>query len=52
MSRSQISTYLATPLFKACLFFVAAHLLHAGNLRVYQEAAEDEKPGPQESGAG
>jgi hypothetical protein len=44
----QISTYLVALLFKVCLFFVVTHLLHAGNLRVYLEAAEDGKLGPQE----
>jgi hypothetical protein len=48
----QISTYLVALLFKVCLFFVVTHLLHAGNLRVYLEAAEDGKLGPQEPRAG
>jgi hypothetical protein len=47
----QISTYLVALVFKVCLFFVVTHLLHAGNLRVYLEAAEDGKLGPQESEA-
>jgi hypothetical protein len=46
----QISTYLVALLFKVCLFFVVTHLLHAGNLRVYLEAAEDGKLGPREPG--
>jgi hypothetical protein len=47
----QISAYLVALLFKVCLFFVVTHLLHAGNLRVYLEAAEDGKLGPPESEA-
>jgi hypothetical protein len=43
----QIYTYLVALLFKVCLFFVVTHLLHAGNLRVYLEAAEDGRLGPQ-----
>ena len=35
--------------FKVCLFLVVTHLLHAGNLRQYLEAAEDGKLGPQTS---
>ncbi len=42
----QIYTYLVALLFKVCLFLVVTHLLHAGNLRVYLEAAEDGKLGP------
>jgi hypothetical protein len=40
----QIYTYLVALLFKVCLFLT--HLLHAGNLPVYLEAAEDGKVGP------
>ena len=47
----QVYTYLVALLFKVCLFLVVEHLLHAGNLRVYLEAAEDGKLGPRESGA-
>ena len=48
----QIYTYLLALLFKVCLFLVVTHLLHAGNLRIYLEAAEDGKLGPPaESGA-
>ncbi len=43
----QIYTYLVALLFKVCLFLVVTHLLHAGNLRRYLEAAEDGKLGPQ-----
>jgi hypothetical protein len=43
----QIYTYLVALLFKVCLFMVVTHLLHAGNLRRYLEAAEDGKLGPQ-----
>ena len=43
----QIYTYLVALLFKVCLFLVVTHLLHAGNLRIYLEAAEDGKLGPQ-----
>jgi hypothetical protein len=43
----QIYTYLVALLFKICLFLVVTHLLHAGNLRRYLEAAEDGKLGPQ-----
>ncbi len=42
----QIYTYLLALLFKICLFVVVTHLLHAGNLRVYLEAAERGKLGP------
>jgi hypothetical protein len=42
----QIYTYLVALLFKVCLFVVVTHLLHAGNLRVYLEAAEEGKLGP------
>ena len=42
----QIYTYLVALLFKVCLFLVVTHLLHAGNLRQYLEAAEDGKLGP------
>jgi hypothetical protein len=42
----QIYTYLVALLFKVCLFVVVTHLLHAGNLRRYLEAAEDGKLGP------
>jgi len=42
----QVYTYLVALLFKVCLFLVVTHLLHAGNLRVYLEAAEDGKLGP------
>jgi hypothetical protein len=42
----QIYTYLVALLLKICLFFVVTHLLHAGNLRVYLEAAEEGKLGP------
>ena len=45
----QIYTYLVALLFKVCLFLVVTHLLHAGNLRVYLEAAEDGKLGPANS---
>jgi hypothetical protein len=41
----QIYTYLVALLFKVCLFLVVTHLLNAGNLRVYLEAAEDGKLG-------
>jgi hypothetical protein len=47
----QIYTYLVALLFKVCLFVVVTHLLHAGNLRVYLEAAEDGKLGPPVDGA-
>ena len=47
----QIYTYLVALLFKVCLFLVVTHLLHAGNLRVYLEAAEDGKLGPPAAGA-
>jgi hypothetical protein len=47
----QIYTYLVALLFKVCLFFVVTHLLHAGNLCVYLEAAEDGKLGPPAAGA-
>jgi hypothetical protein len=43
----QIYTYLVALLFKVCLFLVVTHLLHAGNVRLYLEAAEDGKLGPQ-----
>lgn len=43
----QIYTYLVALLFKVCLFLVVTHLLHAGNLRQYLDAAEDGKLGPQ-----
>ncbi len=43
----QVYTYLVALLFKVCLFLVVTHLLHAGNLRRYLEAAEDGKLGPQ-----
>jgi hypothetical protein len=46
----QIYTYLVALLFKVCLFLVVTHLLHAGNLRQYLEAAEDGKLGPQTAG--
>ncbi|HLK63735.1 MAG TPA: hypothetical protein VKU19_09860 [Bryobacteraceae bacterium] len=42
----QVYTYLVALLFKVCLFLVVTHLLHAGNLRQYLEAAEDGKLGP------
>lgn len=42
----QVYTYLVALLFKVCLFMVVTHLLHAGNLRTYLEAAEDGKLGP------
>ena len=42
----QVYTYLVALLFKVCLFLVVTHLLHAGNLRTYLEAAEDGKVGP------
>jgi hypothetical protein len=42
----QIYTYLVALLLKVCLFLVVTHLLHAGNLGVYLEAAEDGKLGP------
>jgi hypothetical protein len=45
----QVYTYLVALLFKVCLFLVVTHLLHAGNLRRYLEAAEDGKLGPQET---
>jgi hypothetical protein len=47
----QIYTYLVALLFKVCLFLVVTHLLHAGNLCVYLEAAEDGKLGPPAAGA-
>jgi hypothetical protein len=43
----QIYSYLVALLFKVCLFLVVTHLLHAGNLRQYLEAAEEGKLGPQ-----
>lgn len=43
----QVYTYLVALLFKVCLFLVVTHLLHAGNLNLYLEAAEDGKLGPQ-----
>jgi len=43
----QVYTYLVALLFKVCLFLVVTHLLHAGNLSLYLEAAEDGKLGPQ-----
>ncbi|HLY18263.1 MAG TPA: hypothetical protein VKR61_13615 [Bryobacteraceae bacterium] len=43
----QVYSYLVALLFKVCLFLVVTHLLHAGNLRRYLEAAEDGKLGPQ-----
>jgi len=46
----QIYTYLVALLFKVCLFLVVTHLLNAGNLRVYLEAAEDGKLGPASAG--
>jgi hypothetical protein len=46
----QVYTYLVALLFKVCLFLVVTHLLHAGNLRRYLEAAEDGKLGPQLEG--
>jgi hypothetical protein len=46
----QVYTYLVALLFKVCLFLVVTHLLHAGNLRRYLEAAEDGKLGPQSEG--
>jgi hypothetical protein len=46
----QVYTYLVALLFKVCLFLVVTHLLHAGNLRRYLEAAEDGKLGPQTEG--
>jgi len=46
----QIYTYLVALLFKVCLFLVVTHLLHAGNLRQYLEAAEEGKLGPQTAG--
>ncbi len=42
----QVYTYLVALLFKMGLFLVVTHLLHAGNLRQYLEAAEDGKLGP------
>jgi hypothetical protein len=47
----QIYTYLVALLFKVCLFLVVTHLLHAGNLRRYLEAAEDGRLGPQTAGS-
>jgi hypothetical protein len=47
----QIYSYLVALLFKVCLFLVVTHLLHAGNLRQYLEAAEDGKLGPQTGAA-
>jgi hypothetical protein len=47
----QIYSYLVALLFKVCLFLVVTHLLHAGNLRRYLEAAEEGKLGPQSDGA-
>ena len=46
----QIYTYLVALLFKVCLFLVVTHLLHAGNLCIYLEAAEDGKLGPPVAG--
>lgn len=46
----QIYTYLVALLFKVCLFLVVTHLLHAGNLRAYLEAAEDGKLGSAAAG--
>jgi hypothetical protein len=43
---AQGTGYLVALLFNVCLFLVVTHLLHAGNLRVYLEAAEDGKLGP------
>ncbi|HEV2444911.1 MAG TPA: hypothetical protein VGS58_03280, partial [Candidatus Sulfopaludibacter sp.] len=43
----QVYTYLVALLFKVCLFLVVTHLLHAGNLSQYLEAAEDGKLGPE-----
>ena len=43
----QVYTYLVALLFKICLFLVVTHLLHAGNLSRYLEAAEDGRLGPQ-----
>ena len=37
----QVYTYLVALLFKVCLFLVVTHLLHAGNLSRYLEAAEE-----------
>ena len=45
----QVYTYLVALLFKVCLFLVVTHLLHAGNLALYLEAAEDGKLGPHQS---
>jgi hypothetical protein len=42
----QIYSFLVALLFKVCLFLVVTHLLHAGNLRRYLEAAEEGKIGP------
>lgn len=42
----QIYTYVVALLFKLCLFLVVTHLLQAGNLARYLEAAEDGKIGP------
>ena len=42
----QIYTYLVALVFKVCLFLVVTHLLHAGNLQRYLEAAEEGKLGP------
>jgi len=42
----QVYTYLVALLFKVCLFLVVTHLLHAGNLRRYLEAAEEGRLGP------
>ena len=47
----QVYSYLVALLFKVCLFLVVTHLLHAGNLRRYLEAAEEGKLGPQSDGA-
>ncbi len=47
----QIYSYLVALLFKVCLFLVVTHLLHAGNLAHYLEAAEDGKIGPQPDGS-
>jgi hypothetical protein len=43
----QVYTYLVALLFKVCQFVVVTHPLHAGNIALYLEAAEDGKLGPQ-----
>jgi len=42
-----VYTYLVALLLKVCLFFIVTHLLHAGHMRRYLEAAEEGVLGPQ-----